>query len=68
MSNERKHRGTDDPDFARRLSDGFAFIRACEDDEIDPAEHLGRALDDFLGSDPLDSDDVVENSEEYLDK
>lgn len=48
MNNDRKHPGTDDPDFARRLSDGFALKRACEDDEIDPMEHLGRVSGSFL--------------------
>lgn len=48
MSNDRTNRRTDDPDFARRLHDGFALGRACEDDEIDPMEHLGRASDSFL--------------------
>lgn len=56
MSNDKKHHGTDDPDFARRLHDGFALGRACEDDEIDPMEHLGRVSDGF-------SDDEDENGQ-----
>jgi len=64
MGGKRINHGTDDPNFARRLSDGFAFIRACEDDEIDPTEHLGRASDDLLGGDPLDDDDVVRDSDD----